>query len=149
MPCPNCCTLNICGRKRMKNADAYFTVEAALVLPVLMGAILFVIYILFFQYDRCLLEQDLGAMALWGSRLEESGQERLEEKVQERVRGLYKEKYMAWDFAVLEASLEKNTFSAKGAGRVNFPLPGWDFCGVGNIMGEGGGYKKIRPPDTP
>ena len=96
----------------MKNADAYFTVEAALVLPVLMGAILFVIYILFFQYDRCLLEQDLGAMALWGSRLEESGQERLEEKVQERVRGLYKEKYMAWDFAVLEASLEKNTFSA-------------------------------------
>ena len=56
----------------MRERNAYFTVEAALVLPLVTGAILFVIYTMLFQYDRCLLEQDIGALALWGSLAEAS-----------------------------------------------------------------------------
>ena len=36
----------------MRERNAYFTVEAALVLPLVTGAILFVIYTMLFQYDR-------------------------------------------------------------------------------------------------
>ena len=53
---------------KIQQAEGYLTLEAALILPMLIAAILFVIYMLVFQYNRCLLEQDLGAMALWGSR---------------------------------------------------------------------------------
>ena len=128
----------------MKSVNAYFTVEAALVLPVVMGTILFVIYMLLFQYDRCLLEQDLGGMVLWGSRLEESDREELEKKVQERISGMYQEKYAAWNMTALEASLEKNKFSARGAGQVAFPLPGWNFWGAGNLWRTRADYTASR-----
>ena len=65
----------------MRDRNAYFTVEAALVLPVVIGAILFVIYMMLFQYDRCLLEQDIGGIALWGSIVEASDTAELEQKV--------------------------------------------------------------------
>jgi len=67
----------------MRNRNAYFTVEAALVLPVVIGAILFVIYMMLFQYDRCLLEQDIGGIALWGSIVEASDTAELEQKVRQ------------------------------------------------------------------
>ena len=42
----------------MKRVSAYMTVEAALIIPIVMGSILFVVYMMLFQYNRCLLEQD-------------------------------------------------------------------------------------------
>ena len=47
-----------------KKAGAYLTVEAALILPMVLGVIILVIYLLFFQYDRCLMEQNVGKLAL-------------------------------------------------------------------------------------
>lgn len=38
--------------------------EAALVLPVVLGVYLFLITMLFVQYDRCLLEQDMASMLI-------------------------------------------------------------------------------------
>ena len=68
----------------MKKENAYMTVEAALLFPFVIGSILFVIYMLFFQYDRCLLDQDMGAMALWGSTIQNSDTEALEAEIQKR-----------------------------------------------------------------
>lgn len=108
-----------------KIGDAYFTVEAALVLPVVMSTILFVIFMLLFQYNRCLLEQDLGAVALWGSRQEASDVTELEEQIRERIAGMYHDKYVAWEITELEASLDKNIFSVQGGGRITFPVSRW------------------------
>lgn len=46
---------------------AYFTVEAALLLPFLMMCIVFMIFLSFYCYDRCILEQCAYAAALRGS----------------------------------------------------------------------------------
>lgn len=49
---------------------AYFTVEAACVLPIVFGVYIFLIYGMFYQYDRCLLEQDVALQVLkeqWGT----------------------------------------------------------------------------------
>ena len=49
---------------------AYFTVEAACVLPIVFGVYIFLIYEMFYQYDRCLLEQDVALQVLkeqWGA----------------------------------------------------------------------------------
>ncbi len=43
---------------------AYFTVEAACVLPIVFGVYVFLIYGMFYQYDRCLLEQDVALQVL-------------------------------------------------------------------------------------
>ena len=47
-----------------KNYKAYFTVEAAVLYPIVLGVIVLMTYLLFFQYDRCLLEQDMGRAAV-------------------------------------------------------------------------------------
>lgn len=131
----------------MKNGNAYFTVEAALVLPAVIGAILFVIYTMLFQYDRCLLEQDIGAIALWGSLAEASDTAQLEQKTQERMAGLYREKYMAWRMTRLDASLDRNRFLAEGAGQLTFPVPGWNFWNGDNVweVRASYGYSRLSP----
>jgi len=111
----------------VEEGNAYFTVEAAMVFPVVIGTVLFVIYLMLFQYNRCLMEQDLGAMALWGSSVEAAGTEELEEKTWERIGGMYRDKYVAWEITMLDVSLQKNSFSVKGSGQITFPLPELNF----------------------
>lgn len=129
---------------KSKNENAYFTVEAALVFPVFIGTILFVIFMLLFQYDRCLLEQDLGAAVLWGSSQEVSRTAVSEKAVRERMDGIYRGKYVAWEITELEASLEKNLFSVHGGGRVTFPVPQWNFWSAENIWGTEAHYSCSR-----
>ncbi|MCM1120261.1 MAG: hypothetical protein NC543_12980 [bacterium] len=47
-----------------KETEGYFSVEAALVLPVVLGVYLFMIVLLFIQHDRCLMEQDMASMLI-------------------------------------------------------------------------------------
>lgn len=47
-----------------KKYEAYFTAEAALVLPVVFGCLLLVVCLGLFQYDRCALEQKLNLSTL-------------------------------------------------------------------------------------
>ncbi len=98
--------------------NAYFTVEAALVFPVAAGIIIFIIYMLLFQYDRCLQEQDIGAAMLWGSRLKEEDSEGLQGRMQGRLANIDRDKYAAWEFTRLRASIEKNVISVRGEGRL-------------------------------
>ena len=41
-----------------KNYKAYFTVEAAVLYPIVLGVIVLMTYLLFFQYDRCLFDTE-------------------------------------------------------------------------------------------
>lgn len=48
--------------RRQRQTGGYFTVEAAIVLPMVLGVYVFLITVLFVQYDRCILEQDMASM---------------------------------------------------------------------------------------
>lgn len=115
-----------------KGENAYLTVEAALVLPLVFGVIFFIVYMLLFQYDRCLMEQDLGAMALWGCSVEASDEEALEKLAEERMKAMYRDKYAAWRFTELASRMERNRFTASGKAQLRFPVPGLNFWG-GNV----------------
>ncbi len=54
----------------------YFTIEATLLMPMVLAVYIFLIYLGLYQYDRCLLEQDCRLIALRGSFLQ--GQENKE-----------------------------------------------------------------------
>lgn len=58
--------------------NGYFSVEAALVLPAVLGVYLFLIVILFVQYDRCMLEQDMASMLIKAANCSGTPQQRLE-----------------------------------------------------------------------
>lgn len=60
----------------MKNAlDAYFTVEAAFVVPMALFAVVMVVYLSFYMYDRCVLEQDCYVLSYRQS-IEKGGAQR-------------------------------------------------------------------------
>ena len=129
--------------------NAYFTVEAALVFPVALGTVLLVVYMLLFQYDRCLMEQDLGALALWGSRVRAESAEELEELIRKRTAGIYRDKYAAWQMLALDVRLEHNRFTAFGEGRLTFPAPGLNFWNGDNVWRAEAdyGFWRISPVD--
>lgn len=100
----------------------YFTVEAAMVLPMIMIFILWMIYLWFFQYNRCLMEQDAGVLALQGAALQsEDNEERIRQlrKIADQV---YGEKYIAWESGEPELKIEKGTIYVKQKGRIRFPF---------------------------
>ena len=131
-------------KKVVYNKNAYFTVEAALVVPIAMSTMLFVIYMLLFQYNRCLLEQDLGAMVIWGSNAEVSDMGLFEEKIKERINNMYRDKYVAWEITALNATLQNSNFSVEGGGQLTFPLAGWNFWSTDNIWETKANYSCRR-----
>ena len=62
-----------------KRIKAYFTVEAALILPLIIGTIVYIICFLLFWYNRCVMEQEIAVYAVKGaqSRIEEPEQLRI------------------------------------------------------------------------
>ena len=67
-----------------KNYKAYFTVEAAVLDPIVLGVIVLMTYLLFFQYDRCLLEQDMGRAAVRSGSRWMQKKEELNRQLQEK-----------------------------------------------------------------
>lgn len=112
-----------------KSAEGYFTVEAALVLPVALGVVILIIYLLFFQYNRCLQEQDIGILALRGRVLQtESNEERMR-RLREQADDLYTKKYIAWDSGAIELKHGKGTISVKQSSHLQFPFGGMSHVG--------------------
>ena len=132
---------------KSRNCEAYFTVEAALVLPLVMSAMLLGCYLFCFQYDRCLLEQDMGSMTVWCSRAASgnAGDAReLKSKIEERMDEIYRDKYVAWEFTLMNVDLNHNNFSVNGSGQLIFPVPGWNFWNDSNIWSTEREYKSQR-----
>ncbi len=129
--------------------NAYFTVEAAMVFPVALGTVLFIVYLLLFQYDRCLMEQDLGALALWGSRVKAEDSKGLQDLIQKRTSEIYWDKYTAWRMLALDVKMEHNRIAVTGKGQLAFPVPGVNFWNRDNIWKAEAGYRfwRISPAD--
>lgn len=116
----------------MKRINAYFTVEAALVFPIVLAVIVFTLYLLFFQYDRCLLEQSAGVLAMRGCMLQiTDGEElvrELREQSQKEDRG-----WLAWDMEDSIISLKRNCVMVQCSGELKFPFRGFLFQGGENV----------------
>lgn len=111
----------------MKKVGAYLTLEAGLVLPVVLGVIVLTIYLWFFQYDRCLMEQDAGMLALRGAVLEaESPGERVR-LVEKEAGKVYGDKYVAWEGEKTAIAMKGGKLQVKKAGKLQFPFQGLRF----------------------
>lgn len=118
----------IMKRDIMKRAvKAYFTVEAALVLPLVIGALIVTVSLFLFQYDRCLLEQDINMLTVWAGTVTAESSEELEAAIRGRASELSMDKYAAWTMDELQIQVRGDLVSVKGGGHMTPPLPEWDF----------------------
>ncbi len=101
------------GKKRL---NGYFTVEAALILPVAIGVYLFLIYSMFFQYNRCLLEQDASSLVVRAVQDTQEDPAQVIDKVKQQETLLELKRYMAF-------SKEESVFECKG-GKVRIEKKG-------------------------
>ena len=131
----------------MEKRNAFFTVEAALVLPMVISAMLVGIYLFCYQYDRCLMEQDMGSLLICGNSIsaENAGKtEDLAESVKRRAAWIHLDKYAAWKLKAIDIRLEHNELSVSGAGELIFPIPGWNMWNRDNIWEAQVSYKSSR-----
>lgn len=62
-------------KRKKTSAEAYFTVEAAMVIPIVLGILVMLIYLAFYLYDRCILAQDCYVLSYRQS-IEKGGADR-------------------------------------------------------------------------
>ena len=101
---------------RKEKSNAYMTVEAGLVLPIIIVIFIFLFAMLVFQYDRCLLEQDMAMMVLWGLTAQLDEAEDSQEQIEGKLQEIYWDKYVLWTMDELRAGVKHHRFFVSGAG---------------------------------
>ncbi len=81
--------------KRLITSDEYMTVEATLIMPMALFVCISIIYIGFFQYDRCLMKQDAYRAALAGSSIYRESNQEVYNTSYHMLENYGKEKYIA------------------------------------------------------
>lgn len=124
--------------------NAYFTVEAAIVLSIVICVIAFLMYILFFQYNRCLMEQDAGVLAVKGCSIQEDDKDALMLALMQYEDKIYREKYIAWDLSDMEMKLEGGTIEVAWQGELKYPFFGVSIGNIGNRWHTTASYENHR-----
>lgn len=109
-------------RKR-RFVSGYFSVEAALILPAVLGVYLFLITVLFVQYDRCLLEQDMAAMLVKVSNYSGTPQQQLE-YLQELTAAWDREQYLWVQMQAPHFTIQGQRIQLEAAGEYKMPVYG-------------------------
>lgn len=104
--------------RRRANVRAYFTVEVTLVMPMIIGSILFIIGFLLFWYNRCLMEQDLNMLVVKGSQIREDDPEKYMEELRDWQQENFGEKYYGWIDEGMEYSREQNKIRLNKRGKM-------------------------------
>lgn len=107
-----------------RKVRAYFTVEAALILPMALGIIVLIMYLWFFQYDRCLLEQDAGILVLRGTVMEAESHQKRVQLLTKEAEQMYQDKYIAWEDSKVSVTVKQDKIQVKKEGALRFPFQG-------------------------
>ena len=75
--------------------EGYFTVEATLIMPIVLYVCVFIIYTGFYWYDRCLMRQDAYRAALAGSSIYRDDNQKVYNTVADTIARLAEDKYIA------------------------------------------------------
>jgi len=105
-----------------KKVAGYFTVEAALIMPIVLSVIFVMMYLLFFQYNRCLMEMEMGIFALRGSLMQAETNEDRVELLGKLAMEEREEQYIGWNCGKLRWKLEKGTLKVEREGNQEFPF---------------------------
>lgn len=74
---------------------AYMTLEASMLMPMILGGIVFTLYLGFYLYNVCLLQQVAYTAALRGSLIKEGSNEQIEEYTKNELNELLSSRLLA------------------------------------------------------
>jgi len=101
-----------------KQVKAYFTVEASLVVPIVIGSLVFTICFLLFWYDRCVMEQDLAMLAIEAAQSRAQSIDELDQELREWKADYMTEKDYAWEMSGITLEMNGNQMELKRSGRL-------------------------------
>lgn len=107
-------------KKKTDRMGGYFTVEAAMVLPIVLFSIAFIIGLLIFQYNRCLMEQDVGTLALRGAGIQAVDPQDRMQKLMQQTHTADQKKYFGWENSAPDIKLEKGKVRVEQRGKMSF-----------------------------
>ena len=101
----------------------YFTVETSLILPMVLAVQVFLIYAMLRQYDRCLLEQDMGILTVYAGAAgnTQEADRALERKNNQRQQ----QPYLIYEEEELSLNADGGYIEAHSRGKVRMPDMGW------------------------
>lgn len=116
---------------RHMKTEGYFTVEASLIMPVVLYVCIFIIYSGFYLYDKCLMKQDAYRAALAGSSIYRDDNQEVYRVASDTADRLAEGKYIAaeYHFAITVQSKVRVTVR----GQIKLP-----FCSLAGLIGKGG-----------
>lgn len=104
----------------MKNTlHGYMTVEAALIMPIVWFAIFFLIFTGFFQYDRCVAQQDCRVMVMRASDMREEDEATVLRKIVEKGELADRKKLLFSGYVQKDFRMSNNEVRMRIEGSVN------------------------------
>lgn len=88
-----------------RKANGYFTVEASMLMPLVLSLIALIFYLTFYLYDRCVISQDVYILAFRGALQCGKGGADIEQYIQSESASKYGSKYIGVD------NLESNVWT--------------------------------------
>lgn len=119
--------------RKGKTIRGYFTVEATCIYPFVIAVILLVIYIWFFLYDRCLMEQDFAGVLVKGIAHQDLSSADRSEYMENQINSMYTDQYLCWDFGEISANTSGYNIEISAIGSLEFPFEGLNFWNDDNI----------------
>lgn len=84
-------------KRQKRQPGGYFTVEAALLLPFVIGTIVYIIYFQFFWYNRCLMDQETAMMGVRAVQDTSGSGEELKRNLIRWREGFLTDRYINWE----------------------------------------------------
>lgn len=109
--------------------EGYFTVEATLIMPIVLYVCFFIIYTGFYWYDKCLMKQDAYRAALAGSSIYRDDNQKVYNTVADTIARLAEDKYIATDYTV--AITVQSKVNVTISGQIAMP-----FHGLAKLLGK-------------
>lgn len=105
-----------------RGKKAYMTIEAALVFPIVLSGIIFVIYLGFYLYNASVIRQMSYIAALRGSQLTQANSSQIKKYVEEQLQQLGKEKILGEGELVQDVAISFNEVKVKVEMKMKVPF---------------------------
>ena len=96
-----------------KERSAYLTMEASLVIPIILGGIIFILYIGFYLYNFAIINQVAYIAALRGSQMKQASSSQVKNYVEEQVDELLSHQILAREDIEKEVNVSAGKIKVK------------------------------------
>lgn len=108
-----------------KRKNAYMTLEASLVIPLIVGGIIFLLFLGFYLYNACVIKQAVYVAALRGSQLTNVTSDEVEAYVQQQLENLMGNQILARENMEKEISVSIGKVKVRISSHMQMPLTEW------------------------